>query len=259
MTGMDLLHSALYSVDMDYEAIDFIYSVPPKKSISFDPLPPIHSSKTHTLVLDLDETLLHFSTSPLPYATCSFSLEANDLTFQLYGGFRPHLNDFLKFASENFELVVFTASHSSYAQRIVSLIDPLGEYITHTLSRDSCFFVGGSYLKDLTILGRDLSKTIIIDNCPQSFAYHPSNGIHIRPWYLDPSDCHLVDLQHILLECSFADDVRDIIRRNSLIYHHVLARCRITGYIPPGFCDCPDLDIASPIHEPSLRVIAALE
>jgi CTD small phosphatase-like protein 2 len=56
----------------------------------------------------------------------------------------------------------------------------------------------GFYVKDLSRLGRDLSKTIIVDNTPECFMLQPENGIQIKNWYGDPADTALAELAPLL-------------------------------------------------------------
>jgi TFIIF-interacting CTD phosphatase-like protein len=54
-------------------------------------------------------------------------------------------------------------------------------------------------VKDLDNLGRDLSKTLIVDNLEDSFQYQMDNGILIKSWYDDMDDDCLVKLLPFLV------------------------------------------------------------
>ena len=63
-----------------------------------------------------------------------------------------------------FEVIVFTASDMSYAQKVVEMIDPLG-FIDSIIGRESCIKVGeNEFIKDIERLGRDANSVVIVDN-----------------------------------------------------------------------------------------------
>eukprot|EP00830_Metopus_es_P012847 TRINITY_DN2980_c0_g1_i1.p1 TRINITY_DN2980_c0_g1~~TRINITY_DN2980_c0_g1_i1.p1 ORF type:complete len:259 (-),score=23.84 TRINITY_DN2980_c0_g1_i1:11-787(-) len=165
------------------------------------------SSKNATLVLDLDETLISSSCQePLNYQH-SFQLKEEAESYTVFVSVRPFVTDFLEFASNNFEVVVFTAAEKTYADHIINFIDPLKKYIKHRLYRDSCLPSGGAFVKDLNVLGRDLSKTIIVDNAIHSFGYQLENGILIKNYEGGNTDTALLALTEVLLQVKDSDNV----------------------------------------------------
>jgi len=176
-----------------------------------DKLPPIEDPDKYTLVLDLDETLVHCSTEPTLTSDVNFSLEFNGVKFTVAAKFRPHLKHFLETVSKQYELVIFTASQKVYADQVISRFD-LDHLIKHRLYREDCTNICGNFIKDLNVLGRDLSRTIFIDNSPQAFAYHIENSIPIVSWYSDESDNELKKMTRILEEIREFDDVRDYVK-----------------------------------------------
>lgn len=169
--------------------------------------------KTVTLVLDLDETLVHSSLQRSDDADFSFPVFVDFKEHTVYVKRRPYLQEFLERVSEMFQIVVFTASQSIYAKQLLDILDPDGRIISRRAYRESCTFADGCYTKDLTVLGVDLAKVAIVDNCPQVFRLQVNNGIPIKSWFNDPSDCALITLLPFLETLADAEDVRPIIAK----------------------------------------------
>ncbi|PSS28988.1 CTD small phosphatase-like protein [Actinidia chinensis var. chinensis] len=166
-----------------------------------------------TLVLDLDETLVHSTLEHCDDADFTFPVFFNMKEHTVYVKQRPYLRMFLERVAEMFEIVVFTASQSIYAEQLLDILDPVGNLISRRVYRESCIILDGSYTKDLTVLGVDLAKVTIIDNSPQVFKLQVNNGIPIKSWFDDSSDCALISLLPFLETLVGADDVRPIIAK----------------------------------------------
>ncbi|XP_076929729.1 uncharacterized protein LOC143594264 isoform X2 [Bidens hawaiensis] len=170
-------------------------------------------TKSVTLALDLDETLVHSSLDHCDDADFTFSVVSGLKEHTVYVKQRPYLRTFLEKVSEMFHIVIFTASQSIYAKKLLDILDPDGKIISRRAYRDSCIFADGSYTKDLTVLSVDLAKIVLIDNSPQVFRLQVNNGIPIKSWFDDPSDCALISLLPFLETLVDAQDVRPIIAK----------------------------------------------
>ena len=107
----------------------FIKHLPPYPMVeSLRPpitLPPKdESAPPVTLVLDLDETLVHCTVEPTPDADLQFPVVFHGITYQVHVRLRPHLFDFLEKIKDKYEVIVFTASQQVYANELLNLIDP---------------------------------------------------------------------------------------------------------------------------------------
>jgi CTD small phosphatase-like protein 2 len=63
-------------------------------------------------------------------------------------------------------------------------------------------------------LGRDISRTLIVDNVAENFQLQPDNGVFIRTWIDDPTDNALEELAPLLKEVAVRKvrDVREALR-----------------------------------------------
>ncbi|CAI8587365.1 unnamed protein product [Vicia faba] len=201
-----------------FDPQSFIKSLPELSEVELNDQPTLCPKqsprrKSVTLVLDLDETLVHSTLEDCDNADFTFNIFFNMKDYTVYVKQRPFLHTFLERVSEMFEVVIFTASQSIYAKQLLDVLDPDEKFISRRVYRESCLFSDGNYTKDLTILGVDLSKVVIIDNSPQVFRLQVNNGIPIKSWFDDPSDCALMSLLPFLETLADADDVRPIIAK----------------------------------------------
>lgn len=131
----------------------------------------------------LAETLVHSTLEPCEDADFTFPVNFNFEEHIVYVRCRPHLKDFLERVSSLFEIIIFTASQSIYAEQLLNVLDPKRKIFRHRVYRESCVYVEGNYLKDLTVLGRDLARVIIIDNSPQVWFFCPLVGDYYYTHY----------------------------------------------------------------------------
>jgi carboxy-terminal domain RNA polymerase II polypeptide A small phosphatase len=160
------------------------------------------------LVLDLDETLVHSSFTPLESADFEIPLDMAGETHTVFVKKRPGVDHFLEQVTRHFEVVIFTASLSLYANPVMDLLDP-SAHCHARLYREHCVLVGGCYVKDLAKLGRDLKRTIIIDNSPLSYALQPENAFPIEAFFTDESDHELEKILVLLENATHLSDVRN--------------------------------------------------
>lgn len=152
----------------------------PRMLFNFDISKPPNMPKK-TLVLDLDETLIHSLSrrnssilNKSTGATVEVKLNTTGLTQLYYIYKRPHVDEFLSLVRHWFNLVVFTASIQDYADPVINYLEEevrlkdkaeatagsnakapeTNEAVfSQRFYRDSCIFIEGrGYVKDLSVL-----------------------------------------------------------------------------------------------------------
>ena len=147
-------------------------------------LPPLDEKKyTYSLILDLDETLVHY-------------IEEEN---RAYVQVRPYADYFLNEMAKYFELIIFTAAAEDYADIVLNELDK-NKVINYKLYRKHTEQINGVFIKDLSKLGRDLSKILIVDNNKDNFSLQPENGLHICSFVGDQNDDELYHLSSDLMK-----------------------------------------------------------
>ena len=143
--------------------------------------------KPYSLILDLDETLVHFKIN---------SEDESEGVLQI----RPGVIPFLEQVGKYYELIVFTAATQEYGDLLIDAIEENNLYFEHRFYRQHTVIIGNDFVKDLNRIGRPIDKVIIVDNMPQNFRLQKENGINIKAfWGEDVDDNALEELGIILI------------------------------------------------------------
>ena len=129
--------------------------------------PPEIQYVPHTLVLDLDDTLI----------LSDWRRERGWRVFK-----RPGANDFIKHMAQFYEVVVFSEQLSTYVDPIVERLDP-SHFLAGRLYREATQYKNGEYLRDLSKLNRNIGKVIYVTAKPKT-SMQQENVVQINPYRL---------------------------------------------------------------------------
>ncbi|CAD8121609.1 unnamed protein product [Paramecium sonneborni] len=163
-----------------------------------------------TLVIDLDETLVHLNEFYLMPKDLVININLNNgLRVNAEISVRPYAQQFLENMAQHFEIMIYTASNEDYANQIIDYLDPTQQLVKYRFYRNDCINLSqGCHIKDLRTLNRNLKDIILVDNSAYSFAYQLSNGIPIIPYIDNKKDDELIALENYLIELLEVDDIR---------------------------------------------------
>ncbi|KAJ2973323.1 hypothetical protein NUW58_g8962 [Xylaria curta] len=198
----------------------------PRRQPSYVPFEPQDPKQLKTLILDLDETLIH-SLSKGGRMGSGHMVEVRlNTAYTGSGGHqmlgpqhpilyyvhkRPHCDEFLRKVCKWFNLVVFTASVQEYADPVIDWLESERKFFSGRYYRQHCTFRHGAFIKDLSSIEPDLSKVMILDNSPLSYMFHQDNAIPIQGWISDPTDNDLLHLIPLLEGLQYVSDVRALL------------------------------------------------
>lgn len=186
------------------------------KAVSFG-----EKNRQKTLILDMDETLIHAEILPeaaKPIKDWDFTItlkstnaEGAEEAYVVYVKIRPYYDECIETLANYYEIVVFTAAEQDYADAILDVLDP-ENVISQRLYRQHCINIEDKYfVKDLRIIeDRDIKDMVLVDNSIISMAFNIDSGIPVAPFYRHiKKDEELLFLHSYLDELYHIEDFRD--------------------------------------------------
>ena len=143
------------------------------------------NNKKYTLVLDLDNTLISHN-----------NRNNNDVC-----NLRPGLLSFLNVLKPLYELISYTNESKEYSEQLLKEIESSRKYFDYNLYKEHNVLIDNNFVKDISKIGRDMKKIIIVDKNYENIKSTPQNGILIKPYFGESSqnDTVLFELKKLLI------------------------------------------------------------
>lgn len=162
-----------------------------------------------TVIFDLDETLVHCCKPGENSEIFIEILLPNGSLCQAGINIRPFALKCLTQLSQFFEIFIFTASQSCYANAVCNLLDPNQELIHQRFYRDHCINMNEILVKDLRIFAnRKVKNMVVVENSIHCMAYQLDNCIPIVSWFDNYQDNELEKIMNYVMTLKNLDDLR---------------------------------------------------
>ena len=157
-----------------------------KQNKKMPPFIKYKSNKKYSLVLDLEDTLISVKIDNEGKVLCKK---------------RPGLIPFLSGIKPFYEIISFTKLSKDYSNTIIQEIEGNKKLFDYNLYREHCVLVGREFIKDISKIGRDMKKVIMVDDLEDNLSYYPNNGVLICPYNADENieDRVLFELKKLLI------------------------------------------------------------
>ena len=167
------------TINSDVELLEY------KKNRFRPPYISTPTNKKYTLVLDLDKTLI--------------SLDENNPN-KIYN-LRPGLLSFLNTLKPIYELISFTNESKEVSDSLLKEIESNKKFFDFNLYKEHNILIGRNLVKDISKIGRDIKRIIIVDKLYENIKATPQNGILIKPYFgeRDKNDTVLFELKKLLI------------------------------------------------------------
>ncbi|XP_028768213.1 mitochondrial import inner membrane translocase subunit TIM50 [Neltuma alba] len=143
-------------------------------------LPDLLPQEQHvfTLVLDLNETLIHY-------------IWTRDTGWQTFK--RPGVDAFLEHLAQFYEIVVYTDEQNMFVDPVLDRLDTK-HCIRYRLSRPATKYQDGKHYRDLSKLNRDPRKVLYLSGHALESCLQHENCVPVKPWQQnDKEDTALLD------------------------------------------------------------------